>query len=41
MNLDGSDGWEVFIRARALIEAGQQITELTIGEHDIRTDRVF
>ena len=38
MNLDGSDGWEVFIRARALIEAGQQITELTIGEHDIRTD---
>lgn len=34
----GSDGWEVFLRARAMIAAGTPVTELTIGEHDIRTD---
>ena len=34
----GSDGWDVFYRARAMIAAGQSVTELTIGEHDIRTD---
>lgn len=33
----GSDGWEVFYKARALKSAGHAITELTIGEHDIRT----
>ncbi|MCV6585109.1 MAG: aminotransferase class I/II-fold pyridoxal phosphate-dependent enzyme [Marinibacterium sp.] len=33
----GSDGWGVFYRARALIAAGEPVTELTIGEHDIRT----
>ena len=33
----GSDGWEVFNRARAMIAAGTPVTELTIGEHDIRT----
>jgi arginine:pyruvate transaminase len=33
----GSDGWEVFVRARAMIAAGTPVTELTIGEHDIRT----
>jgi arginine:pyruvate transaminase len=33
----GSDGWEVFMRAREMIEEGTQVTELTIGEHDIRT----
>lgn len=33
----GSDGWEVFYKARALKAAGHDITELTIGEHDIRT----
>jgi len=33
----GSDGWDLFIRARKMIAAGQKITELTIGEHDIRT----
>ena len=38
MNIDGSDGWEVFLRARSLSDAGYKITELTIGEHDIRTD---
>ena len=33
----GSDGWDVFNRARAMIAAGVDVTELTIGEHDIRT----
>ena len=33
----GSDGWDVFIRARQMIAAGTPVTELTIGEHDIRT----
>ena len=33
----GSDGWDVFYRARAMKAAGEQVTELTIGEHDIRT----
>lgn len=34
----GSDGWGVFNRARAMADAGEDVTELTIGEHDIRTD---
>ncbi|WP_299789113.1 pyridoxal phosphate-dependent aminotransferase [uncultured Marivita sp.] len=38
LNGDGSDGWEVFYRARAMKEAGADVIELTIGEHDIRTD---
>ena len=38
INLKGSDGWEVFLRARGLNDAGHKITELTIGEHDIPTD---
>ncbi|MBS0124235.1 pyridoxal phosphate-dependent aminotransferase [Thetidibacter halocola] len=38
LNEDGSDGWEVFYRARAMVRDGQQVTELTIGEHDITTD---
>jgi len=33
-----SDGWDVFLRARRMIAAGQDVIELTIGEHDIRTD---
>ena len=33
----GSDGWEVFLRARQMIGDGTPVTELTIGEHDIRT----
>lgn len=33
----GSDGWEVFNKARAMIADGVNVTELTIGEHDIRT----
>ena len=34
---DGSDGWEVFIKARKMIKDGIDVVELTIGEHDIRT----
>jgi len=33
----GSDGWEVFYRARNMAMAGTPVIELTIGEHDIRT----
>lgn len=33
----GSDGWDVFYRARQMIAAGESVLELTIGEHDIRT----
>ena len=34
----GSDGWDVFYRSRAMVANGVNVTELTIGEHDIRTD---
>ncbi|MDK3016454.1 pyridoxal phosphate-dependent aminotransferase [Pseudodonghicola flavimaris] len=34
----GSNGWEIFLKAKAMIAAGQPVIELTIGEHDIRTD---
>lgn len=33
----GSDGWDVFLKAREMIAQGIDVTELTIGEHDIRT----
>jgi len=33
----GSDGWGVFNKARDMIADGVDVTELTIGEHDIRT----
>ncbi len=33
----GSDGWGVFNTARQMIADGVAVTELTIGEHDIRT----
>ncbi len=33
----GSDGWDVFYKARRMIDAGIAVTELTIGEHDVRT----
>ncbi|MDA7424679.1 pyridoxal phosphate-dependent aminotransferase [Thalassococcus lentus] len=38
LNDAGSDGWEVFYRAREMVAAGERVIELTIGEHDIRTD---
>ncbi|MCU9837050.1 pyridoxal phosphate-dependent aminotransferase [Ruegeria sp. WL0004] len=33
----GSDGWDLFLRARRMIAEGIAVTELTIGEHDTRT----
>lgn len=33
----GSDGWDLFNKARRMIADGVPVTELTIGEHDIRT----
>ena len=33
----GPDGWDVFLKARRMIADGAPVTELTIGEHDIRT----
>ena len=38
LNGDGDDGWGVFYKARRLIASGVEVTELTIGEHDERTD---
>ncbi len=38
LNAGGSDGWGVFYRARQMKEEGRAVTELTIGEHDVRTD---
>lgn len=35
---DGSDGWDVFYRSRQMVADGKPVIELTIGEHDIRTD---
>ncbi|MVO14627.1 pyridoxal phosphate-dependent aminotransferase [Parasedimentitalea huanghaiensis] len=37
LNTNGTDGWEVFVRARSMKAAGLPVVELTIGEHDIRT----
>ena len=34
----GSDGWGVFYKARRMNADGEAVVELTIGEHDIRTD---
>ena len=38
ITMDGSDGWEILYKSRAMIAKGQDVLELTIGEHDIRTD---
>lgn len=35
---DGSGGWGLYFRARALKAAGAEVTDLTIGEHDVLTD---
>jgi arginine:pyruvate transaminase len=35
---DGSGGWALYFRARALRARGVEIADLTIGEHDVRTD---
>ena len=33
----GSDGWDLFVKSRRMIAEGIPVTELNIGEHDIRT----
>ncbi len=33
----GSDGWEVYYRARALRAEGRPVINLTVGDHDIKT----
>jgi len=38
INKGGSDGWEVFLKAREMIAQGKDVVELTIGEHDRGTD---
>ncbi|MEM6307282.1 MAG: aminotransferase class I/II-fold pyridoxal phosphate-dependent enzyme [Pseudomonadota bacterium] len=37
----GDDGWGVFYRARQMATDGVPVTQLTIGEHDIRTDPII
>ena len=34
----GSDGWDLFSRSRAMVADGIDVIELTIGEHDRRTE---
>ena len=34
----GSDGWDVFRKARQMVSDGYDVIELTIGEHDRRTE---
>ena len=33
----GSDGWEIFYKARKMMASGINVIELSIGEHDIGT----
>ena len=33
-----ADGWEIYYRTRDMVAAGERVLNLTIGEHDIRTD---
>ncbi len=35
----GSDGWDVYYKAKEMSAAGVDVIHLTIGEHDIGTDR--
>lgn len=37
----GSDGWDLFYKARRMVADGINVTELTIGEHDTRTDPII
>lgn len=41
INGGGSDGWGIYVMAREMERGGADITHLTIGEHDIRTDPVI
>ena len=37
----GADGWAIYYRTREMEQAGVTVTNLTIGEHDIKTDRAI
>ena len=37
----GDDGWSVYYRARDLIAAGRPVVMLTVGDHDVKTDRAI
>ena len=37
----GPDGWDLARRSKALIAQGIPVVELTIGEHDVRTDALI
>lgn len=37
----GSDGWDVDNKAKRMVRDGHDVTELTIGEHDILTDPII
>ena len=34
----GSDGWDIYRKSRAMVADGLDVVELTIGEHDRRTE---
>lgn len=38
INGGGSDGWDLFYKARRMVADGVDIIQLNIGEHDIKTD---
>ena len=38
ITVNGSDGWEVFNKARRMISNGEKVIELSIGEHDIEVN---
>jgi arginine:pyruvate transaminase len=38
LTVSGDDGWGLFHRAREMMAEGINVLELTIGEHDIKTD---
>lgn len=38
INGDGSDGWDLVRRSKALAARGVPVVDLTLGEHDSRTD---
>ncbi len=37
----GADGWEVVRASKALIRSGTPVIELTVGEHDVKTDPIL
>lgn len=41
INAGGSDGWGIYVLARQMERSGVDVTHLTIGEHDIKTDPII